>query len=103
MEWWGWLLAVAGGLATISSGIKAVKDILRPAILLSERVKEMERHDKLDMVRFQKIDEMFARQDRMNQALLKGMIALMNHAANGNSIESLKRASIEMTNFIIEN
>ncbi len=103
MEWWGWLLAVAGGLATISSGIKAVKDILRPAILLSERVKEMERHDKLDMVRFQKIDEMFARQDRMNQALLKGMVALMNHAANGNAIENLKKASIEMTNFIIEN
>lgn len=96
MEWWGWLITAAAGIATILSAVKAIRDFLKPALAISSRVDALEKHEKSDLVRFE-------RQDKTNQALLKGVVALMDHAATGNSIENLKKARKEMTNFIIEN
>ena len=32
MEWWGWVASGLGAVVLISQGIKAVKDMLSPAI-----------------------------------------------------------------------
>ena len=102
MEWWGWLAATLGGIILIVNAAKAIRDLFGPAIALEGRVKEVEKHDKKDMDRFAEIDKRFCEQEETNQAILKGLVALINHELDGNSVDGLRKTRDALLTQIIE-
>lgn len=103
MEWWGWLASILAGVVLVANAIKAVRDIISPALALEKRVEELEKHDKKDMERFENIEIKFAQHEATNQAILKGLVALINHELDGNSVEGLKNTRDALLTHIIEN
>ena len=102
MEWWGYLAAGLGAVVLISNGINAVKNIFKPVLNLSDRITEVEKHDKNDLKRFEDIESHQATQDEVNKAMMKTLYAISNHMIDGNGIDRLKAARDDLTKFIIE-
>lgn len=113
MEWWGWASAGIGAVVLVAEGVKATKTLLTPVLKFEKRVTELEKHDKKDYDRFDAIDEKLKKQDekiedqietqeKTNQALMKGMIAVINHMIDGNGISGLKEARENLLNHVIE-
>ena len=106
MEWWGWATVTLGGIVLIGNAIKAVRDVFAPALGMEGRLKKVEEHDKRDNERFEAIEkritERDAEQETTNQAILKGLVALINHEIYGNGIEGLRRTRNTLLEQIIE-
>lgn len=102
MEWWGWLAASLAGLVLIANAVKAVREIFAPAVRMEERLKKIETHDAKDKDRFAEIEKRFCEQENTNQAILKGLVALINHELDGNSIDGLRKTRNELLTQIIE-
>lgn len=105
MSWWAWLLAGAGGVATLWSGIKAVKEVFAPYAKMKKDLagaidKENKHKGEADS-RFEKIEAAQKQQEATTQAMLQGLVALVNHEIDGNGIEGLKEARAELLNHII--
>ena len=106
MEWWGWLVATLGAIVLIGNAIKAAREILAPAVAMEGRLKKVEEHDKKDNERFAEIEQRMrerdAEQETTNQAILKGLVALINHEIDGNGIEGLRKTRNTLLEQIIE-
>lgn len=102
MEWWGWVASGLGAIVLISQGIKAVKDMLSPAIKMQQRLEAVEEHGKKDSKHFAEIEAKFELQEATNQAMMNGLVAMINHSIDGNGIEGLKKAREELLQRIIE-
>lgn len=88
MEWWGWCASILGAIVLIAQGIKAVREIIAPALSILKR--------------FEEVNTKFARQEVTNQAIITGLVALINHEIDGNGIDGLKNARAELLQHIIE-
>ena len=102
MEWWGWLAATLAAVVLIANAIKAVRDIFAPALVMEGRLKEVERHDGEDMRRHAEIDKRFCEQEETNQAILQGLVALINHELDGNSVDGLRKTRDALLSQIIK-
>ena len=52
--------------------------------------------------RFKRLEDKFERQELTNQAIMDGLVAIINHSIDGNGIEGLKKAREELLHHIIE-
>ena len=86
----------------IAQGIKAIRDIIAPALTIREKLEKVLEHDTNDLKRFEEVDTKFARQEVTNQAIITGLVALINHEIDGNGIDGLKNARAELLQHIIE-
>jgi len=102
MEWWGWLAATLAAVVLIANAIRGVRDVFAPARTMGERMRELEKHDKKDIERFAVIEQRFCEQEGTNQAILKGLVALINHELDGNSVDGLRKTCNELLTQIIE-
>ena len=102
MEWWGWCASILGAIVLISQGIKAIKDIFAPAISVQQRVTNLEAQHAKDIAHFDRLERKFEQQEMTNQAIMNGLVAIINHSIDGNGIEGLKKAREELLHHIIE-
>ena len=102
MEWWGWCASILGAIVLIAQGIKAIRDIIAPALTMREKLEKVLKHDSEDIKRFDEIDKKFERQEATNQAIITGLVAMINHEIDGNGIDGLKNARSELLQYIIE-
>ena len=97
-QWGGFVLVLAGILATIvliSSAIKAVREMTKPQ---EELKKEVKRHaEGLD-----RDNKRIAEQEEMTRLTLRGVNALLNHEITGNGIENLKKVRDDITEHLID-
>ena len=98
------IVACCGGFITISGAVTVLVNLISKlrtperrqddAIKgLECRVEKLERHQIEAESRMQKIEDLL-------NALVGGQFALINHAINGNNVEQLKEAQLEMQKFI---
>lgn len=102
MEWWGWVVSVLGAIILLANGIKAIRELLTPATAIAEKVEKLDRRDKEYAAKFEEINAALGKQEQTNQAVLKALVAIVNHEIDGNGIEGLKKARDELSNSIIE-
>ena len=102
MEWWGWVVSVLGAIILFANGIKAIRESLTPATAIAEKVEKLDRRDKEYAAKFEEINAALGKQEQTNQAVLKALVAIVNHEIDGNGIEGLKKARDELSNSIIE-
>ena len=102
MEWWGWVVSVLGAIILLANGIKAIRELLTPATAIAEQVEKLDRRDKEYAAKFEEINTAHGKQEQTNQAVLKALVAIVNHEIDGNGIEGLKKARDELSNSIIE-
>lgn len=69
---------------------------------MREKLDKVLEHDSNDLKRFDEINTKFARQEVTNQAIITGLVALINHEIDGNGIDGLKNARAELLQHIIE-
>ena len=87
-QWGGFVLVLAGILATIvliSSAIKAVREMTKP------------QEECLD-----RDNKRIAEQEEMTRLTLRGVNALLNHEITGNGIENLKKVRDDITEHLID-
>ena len=90
-QWGGFVLVLAGILATIvliSSAIKAVRELK----------KEVKRHAEC----LDRDNKRIAEQEEMTRLTLRGVNALLNHEITGNGIENLKKVRDDITEHLID-
>ena len=102
MEWWGWVVSVLGAIILLANGIKAIRELLTPATAIAEKVEKLDRRDKEYAVKVEEINTALGKHEQTNQAVLKALVAIVNHEIDGNGIEGLKKARDELSNSIIE-
>ena len=102
MEWWGWVVSVLGAIILLANGIKAIRELLTPATAIAEKVEKLDRRDKEYAAKFEEINAALGKHEQTNQAVLKALVAIVNHEIDGNGIEGLKKARDELSNSIIE-
>ena len=86
----------------IAQGVKAIKEIIAPATSMREKLDKVLEHDSNDLKRFEEINVKFEQQEVTNQAIITGLVALVNHEIDGNGIDGLKNARVELLQHIIE-
>ena len=97
-QWGGFVLVLAGILATIvliSSAIKAVREMTKPQ---EELKKEVKRHAEC----LDRDNKRIAEQEEMTRLTLRGVNALLNHEITGNGIENLKKVRDDITEHLID-
>lgn len=98
MEWWGWLLAAAGGVVTLWNGFKALREVFAP---YSKIKKDLAGAIIRESAHEEEANERFEKLEATTQAMLTGLVALVNHEIDGNGIQGLKDARTELLNHII--
>ena len=98
MEWWGWLLAIAGGVVTLWNGFKALREVFAP---YSKIKKDLAGAIIRESAHEEEANERFEKLEATTQAMLTGLVALVNHEIDGNGIQGLKDARTELLNHII--
>lgn len=98
MEWWGWLLAAAGGVVTLWNGFKALREVFAP---YSKIKKDLTGAIIRESAHEEEANERFEKLEATTQAMLTGLVALVNHEIDGNGIQGLKDARTELLNHII--
>ncbi|MDL2235306.1 hypothetical protein LJC07_04030, partial [Christensenellaceae bacterium OttesenSCG-928-L17] len=102
MEIWQWVVTAAGGISAIIGAATAIKRVFKPVLELSDRVKEVERHDADDMKRFTAINAEFERNRVADHAMYTAVLAMMDHMIEGNHTENLKTARKALNEHIIK-
>ena len=92
-EAWGWLLAAAAALVTISKVIDIIAARLKPQRDLREKVEEHERMLTRDKRR---LDE----QDKANAIIFRALYAQINHEISGNGDDILRHSRDEIQDYL---
>ena len=89
------LLAFGGFVVLLGNVIKTIKDWRKPSNDLESWRRDVDTKLKNDNERLKSMEE-------GNKVLCKGILALLSHEINGNSIDKLKSSQTEMTNYLID-
>lgn len=107
------LLALSGFIITFSGAVgivaRFVGKLKQPEQAQDERIKDCEgrldRHDEM----LEKYKEYFANDDKRlskieesNRVTQRGMLALLKHSLNGDDKETLRKAEIDLENYLID-
>lgn len=98
------ILAVCVGITTIGGALSVIigwlAKLKAPERRQDDAIKGLEcRVEKLERYQIEAESRMQKIEDLLN-ALVGGQFALINHAINGNNVEQLKEAQLEMQKFI---
>lgn len=103
---WKLILGLCGGIATISGAVAVVIKWFSPFKELTKRVSALERlHEedqKSNIDRFKTDLDAIGKLEKSNEHLCKCMVALMDHAITGNSVDILKKTRNDLQMYLIE-
>lgn len=89
------ILAFAGIIVLIGNVIKVIKEWRKPQTDLRSWQKSVDDRLKSDHERLKSMED-------GNKVVCRGILALLSHEINGNSIDKLKASQSEMTNYLID-
>ena len=89
------ILAFAGIIVLIGNVIKTIKEWRKPQTDLRSWQKSVDDRLKSDHERLKSMED-------GNKVVCRGILALLSHEINGNSIDKLKASQSEMTNYLID-
>ena len=92
-EAWGWLLAAAAALVTISKVIDIIAARLKPQRDLREKV---EAHERMLTRDKRRLDE----QDKANAIIFRALYAQINHEISGNGDDILRHSRDEIQDYL---
>lgn len=88
-------LAIAGAIVLIGNAVKTIKGWRQPADDMASWRRETDRKLAEDKKRLDSIED-------GNKVMTRGILALISHEINGNSIDKLTRSQQEITDYLIE-
>jgi len=88
-------LAIAGTIVLIGNLIKTIRDWRKPQTDLKTWQQSVDDRLKSDHDRLKNMED-------GNKVVCRGILALLSHEINGNSIDKLKASQTEMTNYLID-
>ena len=111
-EFWTILMACCSALITISAAvaviINAVKKLKEPENVQNREIRELKDKMKIFEDRLNRHDEFFGNDNKRLLAIEEGnrvtqqaILALMQHAINGNDIDKLKKAEDDLKTYLI--
>ena len=111
-EFWTILMACCSALITISAAaaviINAVKKLKEPENVQNREIKELQDKMKTFEDRLSRHDEFFGNDNKRLSAIEEGnrvtqqaILALMQHAINGNDVDKLKKAEDDLKTYLI--
>ena len=89
------LLAIMGFVVLLGNVIKVFKEWRKPGMSEAEWRRSVDQHLDTDNKRIKALEE-------GNKAICKGVLALLSHEINGNSIDKLQQAQDAINNYLIE-
>ena len=92
-EAWGWVLAAAGAILTLSKLFDLISAKLKPN---KEMSKKLEAHDRMLASDKARLDE----QEKANAVIFRALYAQINHELSGNGDEILRRSRDEIQEFL---
>lgn len=87
-------LAIAGTIVLLGNLIKTIKDWRKPQTDLKNWQQSVDERLKNDNDRLKSMED-------GNKVICRGILALLSHEINGNSIDKLKASQTEMTDYLI--
>ena len=90
---WGWLLAAAAAIVTLSKVAEIVAARLKPSKDLRTRVASIERKLDNDNARL-------TEQEKANAVIFRALYAQINHEISGNGDEILRRSRDEIQDYL---
>ena len=101
---WAWFLAACAAVITVVNCWKAIREVHQasPNTKQNEMLKLHE--ERLDIIenRLKLGDDRFNAIDTGNKVTQKALLALMEHAINGNDIDKLKKAKTDLEAYLVE-
>ena len=94
-DFWIVLLAIFAFVILLGNVIKTIKDWRKPHDDLEEWRRDVDMKLKNDNERLKSMEN-------GNKVICRGILALLSHEINGNSVEKLKASQSEMTNYLID-
>ena len=94
-DFWIVLLAIFAFVILLGNVVKTVKDWRKPHDDLEEWRRDVDMKLKNDNERLKAMED-------GNKVICRGILALLSHEINGNSVEKLKASQSEMTNYLID-
>ncbi len=102
---WAIVLASASAIVLLSNAIekivKAVKAAKAPENAQNKKIAEMEERLKKVEEKLEKDKKQIEDSKNCNHVLTTGMLALLDHAINGNNIDQMKAARKDVETFLI--
>lgn len=89
------VLALATIIVIVGNVIKTIKEWRKPQADLKSWQKSVDDRLKSDHERLKSMED-------GNKVVCRGILALLSHEINGNSIDKLKASQSEMTNYLID-
>lgn len=78
------IIAILGYIVLIGNVGAVIYKVIKPAIQMQDRVEELERHDKADYARIQKLEE-------LSKAQCKMLLVMIDHMIDGNNVDKMKK------------
>lgn len=101
-----WVLMACGAIATIgtavSTVIKAVKAARQPNIDQNSQIAQLQAENKEMRHRMDKIESKFDQSEDGNRVTQRAILALLDHGLDGNNIEQMQSAKVELQNYLIK-
>ena len=88
-------IALMGFIVLAGNVIKVIKEWRKPGMSEKEWREEVDRKLGNDNKRIESLE-------KGNKALCRGMLAMLSHEINGNSIDKLTKAQEELQNYLVE-
>lgn len=92
---WQTVLGIAGGIVVLANGARALASLTNPQKELRKRV---DRHDEL----LARDNERLKQEEACTRATMSALLALLEHAITGNSVDKLKAAKDRLQGYLIE-
>ena len=89
-------LAILAFIVLLGNAIKTLKDWRKPSDDANRWRNEMDESMADNTERIKKVED-------GNKAIMKALIAIMNHEINGNSVDKLQKALGELNDYLIDN
>jgi len=89
------LFVLLGGIATVGKAVDVIKGWRKPAHTLEDRVTATETAITNDDKRLEALED-------GQKVICKGILALLSHEINGNSVDKLTASQTEITNYLID-
>lgn len=89
------LLALAGVIVLLSNAYRALKEWHKPHEDMTAWRRSVDNRLKNDHERLESME-------KGNKVICRGILALLSHEINGNSVDKLKASQSEMTDYLIE-
>ena len=90
------LLAIMAFVVLLGNVIKTIKDWIKPGQSAQSWREEMDDSMKENTDKIKKIED-------GNRAIMKALVAILNHEINGNSKDKLQKALSDLNEYLIDN